>query len=166
MYIPIGVASDLCGPSQVQVNGGHASIRSVTTMEKEDHMHSFFLAETCKYLYLLYNDSFLQNGNYLFTTEGHLFPLTAASPAGVDAHGEMWDGSPVFDPDWGSPGGVNALEAMVCPDPDPSKALVESVCHLHDLRADHVCQKNLDCGMASDTCHWRTCTRHGFCTSR
>ncbi len=37
--------------------GGLASIRSVATMEQEDYMPSFFLAETCKYLYLLYNDT-------------------------------------------------------------------------------------------------------------
>lgn len=42
------------------VGGGWASLRSVATKEKEDHMHSFFLAETCKYLFLLYNDTFLR----------------------------------------------------------------------------------------------------------
>ena len=42
------------------VDGGWASLRSVATREKEDHMHSFFLAETCKYLFLLYNDTFLR----------------------------------------------------------------------------------------------------------
>lgn len=42
------------------VEGGWASLRSVATHEKEDHMHSFFLAETCKYLYLLYNSTFLK----------------------------------------------------------------------------------------------------------
>ncbi len=41
-----------------RVDGGYASVRSVGNMEKEDHMHSFFLAETCKYLFLLANDSF------------------------------------------------------------------------------------------------------------
>ena len=42
--------------------GGWASIRTVATHEQEDHMHSFFLAETCKYLFLLYNDTFLKVG--------------------------------------------------------------------------------------------------------
>lgn len=41
-----------------RVDGGFASVRSVASMEKEDHMHSFFLAETCKYLFLLANDTF------------------------------------------------------------------------------------------------------------
>lgn len=40
--------------------GGWASIGSVVGYQKEDHMHSFFLAETCKYLFLLYNDTFLR----------------------------------------------------------------------------------------------------------
>lgn len=29
-----------------RVDGGFASVRDVTTMELEDHQHSFFLAET------------------------------------------------------------------------------------------------------------------------
>lgn len=32
--------------SYAKVEGGFASIRDVTTMQTEDHMHSFFLAET------------------------------------------------------------------------------------------------------------------------
>jgi mannosidase alpha-like ER degradation enhancer 1 len=36
--------------------GGFASIRDVATMTQEDHQQSFFLAETCKYLYLLFNN--------------------------------------------------------------------------------------------------------------
>lgn len=39
------------------VEGGLASIRSVNNMEQEDYMPSFFLAETCKYLFLLFNDT-------------------------------------------------------------------------------------------------------------
>ncbi|XP_047972938.1 alpha-mannosidase I MNS5 isoform X2 [Salvia hispanica] len=61
-----------------RVEGGFASIRDVTTMELEDHQHSFFLAETCKYLYLLFDDSFLVNRNYVFTTEGHPLPILSS----------------------------------------------------------------------------------------
>ena len=43
-----------------RVPGGFASVKNVVTGEKEDHMHSYFLAEACKYLFLLYNDSALQ----------------------------------------------------------------------------------------------------------
>uniref|UniRef100_A0A453PKY5 alpha-1,2-Mannosidase n=1 Tax=Aegilops tauschii subsp. strangulata TaxID=200361 RepID=A0A453PKY5_AEGTS len=58
-----------------KVEGGFASIRDVSTMNLEDHQHSFFLSETCKYLFLLYDDSFLRNKNYIFTTEGHPLPV-------------------------------------------------------------------------------------------
>lgn len=100
-----------------KVEGGFASVRDVTTMELEDHQHSFFLSETwvhhylpgqciqwqilfisifqcdtstkachewsiflyrCKYLYLLYDDSFLANQNYIFTTEGHPLPILSS----------------------------------------------------------------------------------------
>mmetsp|Transcript_11872 Transcript_11872/g.43430 ORF Transcript_11872/g.43430 Transcript_11872/m.43430 type:complete len:754 (-) Transcript_11872:1536-3797(-) len=56
-----------------RVSGGFASIRNVVTMEKEDHQHSFFLSETCKYLYLLYNSTFTDSLDldYVFSTEGH-----------------------------------------------------------------------------------------------
>lgn len=42
------------------VEGGWASVQSVHTKQLEDHMPSYFLAEACKYLYLLFDDSFLQ----------------------------------------------------------------------------------------------------------
>ncbi|KAA8542630.1 hypothetical protein F0562_023871 [Nyssa sinensis] len=61
-----------------KVEGGFASIKDVTTMQLEDHQHSFFLAETCKYLYLLFDDSFLVDRNYIFTTEGHPLPVVSA----------------------------------------------------------------------------------------
>ena len=98
-----------------RVEGGFASIRDVTSMELEDHQHSFFLSETwvlwilkaqylwlmysghkhepcssiffhffffliyrCKYLYLLYDDSFLGDRNYIFTTEGHPLPVLSS----------------------------------------------------------------------------------------
>ena len=39
-------------------------------------MPSFFLAETCKYLYLLFDGSnFVHTRNVVFSTEGHPFPL-------------------------------------------------------------------------------------------
>ena len=42
------------------VAGGWASVQSVHSMQLEDHMPSYFLAEACKYLFLLFDDSFLQ----------------------------------------------------------------------------------------------------------
>ena len=48
-----------------RVEGGFASVASVVRpkaapMPLEDHMPSYFLAEACKYLWLIFNDSFWQ----------------------------------------------------------------------------------------------------------
>jgi len=48
----------------------------VATLELEDMMPSFFLAETAKYLYLLFDDqNFLHDRPYVFSTEAHPFLL-------------------------------------------------------------------------------------------
>lgn len=53
---------------------GFAGIQNVVTGELTDRMESFFLGETTKYLYLLYDDGHPLNkldAAYVFTTEGH-----------------------------------------------------------------------------------------------
>lgn len=41
-----------------------------------DQMESFYLAETLKYLYLLFDDdNFINQGDYIFNTEGHPLPI-------------------------------------------------------------------------------------------
>ncbi|GLE03772.1 hypothetical protein PINS_up012674 [Pythium insidiosum] len=58
---------------------GYAGIRDVERKTQEDLMPSFFLSETCKYLYLLFNTThFARDGRYVFTTEAHPFPLLDA----------------------------------------------------------------------------------------
>ena len=50
-------------------------------MQLEDRMDSFVVAETFKYLYLLFaddSDLSLDVSNFVFTTEGHLLPLSLA----------------------------------------------------------------------------------------
>uniref|UniRef100_A0A667X0P7 alpha-1,2-Mannosidase n=1 Tax=Myripristis murdjan TaxID=586833 RepID=A0A667X0P7_9TELE len=45
---------------------------------KEDRMESFFLSETCKYLYLLFDEDnplHKSENKYIFTTEGHVVPI-------------------------------------------------------------------------------------------
>ncbi|XP_054724208.1 ER degradation-enhancing alpha-mannosidase-like protein 1 [Uloborus diversus] len=57
---------------------GYATIHNVQDKTLEDRMESFFLSETCKYLYLLFDVENPVNkmaSHYVFTTEGHLFPL-------------------------------------------------------------------------------------------
>ena len=61
-----------------KVECGYATIHDVETKTLEDRQESFFLSETCKYLYLLFDTDNHINKNadqYLFTTEGHVFPL-------------------------------------------------------------------------------------------
>uniref|UniRef100_A0A1B6CFG3 alpha-1,2-Mannosidase n=1 Tax=Clastoptera arizonana TaxID=38151 RepID=A0A1B6CFG3_9HEMI len=61
-----------------RTNCGYATIHSVLDMSLEDRMESFFLSETTKYLYLLFDEDNYVNRHfdkYIFTTEGHLFPL-------------------------------------------------------------------------------------------
>ncbi|CAK7327170.1 unnamed protein product [Dovyalis caffra] len=62
---------------------GYCHIVDVEFHKKEDHMESFFLAETVKYLWLLFDlasgpDNLVENGpyKYVFSTEGHLLPAT------------------------------------------------------------------------------------------
>nr|XP_028575170.1 LOW QUALITY PROTEIN: ER degradation-enhancing alpha-mannosidase-like protein 1 [Podarcis muralis] len=57
---------------------GYATLHHVIEKSKEDRMESFFLSETCKYLYLLFDEEnpVHKSGNrYMFTTEGHIVSL-------------------------------------------------------------------------------------------
>lgn len=52
----------------------YAEIKDVRTMEKQDGMESFFLAETLKYAYLLFSDQkHIDFKNTIFNTEAHPF---------------------------------------------------------------------------------------------
>ena len=57
-------------------------------MQLEDRMDSFVLAETFKYLYLLFadpQDLMIDVNSFVFTTEGHLLPLSLARLSNVTA---------------------------------------------------------------------------------
>nr|XP_039250499.1 ER degradation-enhancing alpha-mannosidase-like protein 1 [Styela clava] len=57
---------------------GYASLHNVLDKSQEDRMESFFLSETCKYLYLLFDVENPVNNkqlSWIFTTEGHLLPV-------------------------------------------------------------------------------------------
>jgi mannosidase alpha-like ER degradation enhancer 2 len=56
-----------------RVEDGYTSLRSVITKEKGDRMHSFFFAETLKYLYLLFEPGALDFDSHIFNTEAHPF---------------------------------------------------------------------------------------------
>ncbi|CAN7991512.1 unnamed protein product [Ixodes pacificus] len=60
---------------------GFAAVKDVRTGKHEDRMDSFVLAETFKYLYLLFaspEDILLDLDQFVFTTEAHLLPLSLA----------------------------------------------------------------------------------------
>lgn len=150
-----------------RVEGGFASVKDVATMKLEDHQHSFFLAETCKYLYLLFDNSFLVDQNYVFTTEGHPLPVKSAW------HERLPEAN--IPTNWTSVMGANydrrrasAMSLQVCPGIGPSSEgtsshQVESVCHIPDVRADHRCVVDDDCGVEADSCRRRTCSMAGYC---
>ena len=64
---------------------GVASVANVSSLfyddsdmvKLEDKMPSYFLAETCKYFYLLFDDDndYVNKHNIVFSTEGHPFPI-------------------------------------------------------------------------------------------
>ncbi|KAJ8753626.1 hypothetical protein K2173_022867 [Erythroxylum novogranatense] len=148
-----------------KVQSGFASIRDVTTMQMEDHQHSFFLAETCKYLYLLFDDTFLVDQNYIFTTEGHPLPVL------TDWHERLPEA--YIPSNWTYAKGekqrrrASAMSLQVCPARSSSLAQghesVESACHIPDTRSDHRCISDEECGVDATSCRRRSCSMAGYC---
>lgn len=67
----------------MKVDGGYASIDNVMSVENPGHkdkMESFFLAETLKYLFLLFSDdqNKLSLDKYVMNTEAHPLPIYAS----------------------------------------------------------------------------------------
>ncbi|XP_051776978.1 ER degradation-enhancing alpha-mannosidase-like protein 1 [Erpetoichthys calabaricus] len=61
-----------------KVRCGYATLHHVIEKSKEDRMESFFLSETCKYLYLLFDEDnplHKSENKFIFTTEGHVVPI-------------------------------------------------------------------------------------------
>ena len=55
-----------------KTDAGYAALKSVETKEKRDAMESYFLAETLKYLYLLFSQQkTLDLHKFVFNTEAH-----------------------------------------------------------------------------------------------
>lgn len=60
-----------------RVKCGFTNIGNVLEKNQIDKMESFFLAETLKYLYLLFDtDNFVNRNKFTFNTEGHILPLS------------------------------------------------------------------------------------------
>jgi len=60
-----------------KLDEGYASISDVLIPKYIDKMETFYLAETLKYLYLLFSDDFnlLSLDDYVFNTEAHPLPI-------------------------------------------------------------------------------------------
>ena len=55
---------------------GYAATKNVASRVLDDRMDSYFLAETLKYLYLLFDeDHWMRHEPYVFNTEGHPLPV-------------------------------------------------------------------------------------------
>ncbi|XP_025015053.1 alpha-mannosidase I MNS5 isoform X2 [Ricinus communis] len=163
-YIQVGESIVNALDLYTKVEGGFASIRDVTTMQREDHQHSFFLAETCKYLYLLFDDSFLVDRNYIFTTEGHPLPVLSAW------HERLPEA--YIPSNWTSVKSkketkrASAMYKQVCPAMSLNRdgdQRVESACHIPDAHIDHRCYTDEECGVDSITCRRRSCSMAGYC---
>jgi len=57
-----------------KLDEGYASLKNIMSKEKMDSMESFYLAETLKYLYLIFApEETLDLQKYVFNTEAHPF---------------------------------------------------------------------------------------------
>ncbi|KAM7277645.1 hypothetical protein ACFE04_004779 [Oxalis oulophora] len=138
-YIEVGEAIVNSLNRHTKVEGGFASVKDVTTMQLEDHQHSFFLAETCKYLYLLFDDTFVVDRNYIFTTEGHPLPVLSSW------HEKL-------------PEAYNPTNLLDFSQEGHGGQVGESACHVVDARGDHRCLSHEDCGVEATTCRQRSCS--------
>eukprot|EP00050_Salpingoeca_kvevrii_P021851 m.116661 g.116661 ORF g.116661 m.116661 type:complete len:573 (-) comp9504_c1_seq2:202-1920(-) len=83
LYLRIGLAilEDL--QQHTRVRCGFATLHDVETGEKEDRMESFFLSETLKYLFLLFDEeNKLHEMDVVFSTEAHFFPVDIGNHKG------------------------------------------------------------------------------------
>ncbi|XP_033219638.1 ER degradation-enhancing alpha-mannosidase-like protein 3 isoform X2 [Belonocnema kinseyi] len=107
---------------------GYAAVSDVRTNKHDDTMDSFVLSETLKYLFLLFaepSELILDLDEFIFTTEGHLLPLSLASVrtnASVDFEREVVQ---VDDSDRTCPNSLHLFPASVR---QPLRNMVEDVC--------------------------------------
>eukprot|EP00271_Cylindrocystis_brebissonii_P003779 TRINITY_DN15030_c0_g1_i1.p1 TRINITY_DN15030_c0_g1~~TRINITY_DN15030_c0_g1_i1.p1 ORF type:complete len:590 (-),score=76.24 TRINITY_DN15030_c0_g1_i1:830-2599(-) len=160
---------------RTQVSGGFASVRDVITGELEDHQHSFFLAETLMYLYLLFDDSFLNGRNVVFSTEGHPLPVVGPAPCIPDALQNASTTAEAGSPLEGiQPSALMAQESLMgrrrCPNlryqaihGRSARRMPLSVCHVHDRKESHRCRSDRDCGVEAGSCRRRTCSPALWC---
>ncbi|KAL5544269.1 hypothetical protein UlMin_008053 [Ulmus minor] len=162
-YIEVGETIVNSLNLHTKVEGGFASIRDVTTMQLEDHQHSFFLAETCKYLFLLFDDSFLVGQNYVFTTEGHPLPVLSAWHERLPESYIPTNWTLVKTTRKASAMYLQECPATTLSTREHGSQQIESACHIRDARVDHRCLTDEDCGVDATNCRRRSCSVAGYC---
>ena len=71
-----------CRVSDGEGYTGLNNVDSVTEPKQDDVQQSFWLAETLKYLYLIFSsDEFISFDQWVFNTEAHPFPIRNRNPA-------------------------------------------------------------------------------------
>lgn len=83
-YLQVGRSALRALQQHARVPCGYAAVNDVRTRAHEDRMDSFVLAETFKYLYMLFGedrDLPVPLGDYVLTTEAHFLPLALATRA-------------------------------------------------------------------------------------
>eukprot|EP00930_Biecheleria_cincta_P073796 TRINITY_DN61080_c0_g1_i1.p1 TRINITY_DN61080_c0_g1~~TRINITY_DN61080_c0_g1_i1.p1 ORF type:complete len:454 (-),score=68.93 TRINITY_DN61080_c0_g1_i1:41-1378(-) len=159
--------------------GGFATIRDVETMEKENHQQSFFLSETLKYLYLLFNDTFLRGSDhaYVFTTEGHPLPVVEEirrNSSGNELPQRLRGWCFGFEAEGLLGKLCSPLDLRICPNWQTTAeatvgklnlepVVVASACHVLDKDDGSRCTKPTECGVDAGSCRERLCSSHGFC---
>ncbi|KAJ0183859.1 hypothetical protein K1T71_000282 [Dendrolimus kikuchii] len=81
-YLQVGKTVLKALQQYAKVACGYAAVNDVRTRIHEDRMDSFVLAETFKYLYMLFgdnNDLPVKLEDYVLTTEAHFLPLSLAT---------------------------------------------------------------------------------------
>lgn len=108
---------------------GYAAVSDVRTNKHDDTMDSFVLSETFKYLFLLFaepGELVLDLDEFIFTTEGHLLPLTLSSiRTNVSLQDFERDVVHVDEMDRTCPNSLHLFPASVR---QPLRNMVEDVC--------------------------------------
>lgn len=70
-----------------RTDGGYTGLKDVyqQNSQRDDVQQSFFLAETLKYLYLIFSeDSLLPLDKWVLNTEAHPLPVSGTNPASIE----------------------------------------------------------------------------------
>lgn len=81
-YLQVGKTVLRALQTHTKVHCGYAAVNDVRTRLHEDRMDSFVIAETFKYLYMLFGedkDLPVKLEDYVLTTEAHFLPLSLAT---------------------------------------------------------------------------------------